>query len=252
MYSWRIQCFWSSDLTGTWCVCVAMYTEDCQPQNQFVSSCSDLITSLGQRVVIMTQGIVVIIGNTGALFIQFAVRKGEAEKSLIISLILADLLMGLYLLSIAGVDLSYRVVFYTIVSEWTSGTACLVIGLVNFISSEVSLLLLSMLAFSRRISIDTVGGMTHMKTKMRNACSSAWAVIMTTGVVYVVYLFTQNMKVRNNICILLGISNQRFVTYVEQAFQIVFIGCNILFLLTMSVSMVFIFHTVTRSYKSAH
>ena len=38
--------------------CVAIDTNNCQPQNQFVSSCSNLISSTGQIVMIMVQGII--------------------------------------------------------------------------------------------------------------------------------------------------------------------------------------------------
>ena len=176
--------------------CVAIDAKDCKPQNQFVSSCSNLISSTAKRVVIMTQGLIVVIGNTGALVAQFTlIHVTTAEKYLIVSLIIADMLMGLYLLAIETVDLMYNMVFHKIVSEWTSSIACGMFGLVNFISSEVPLLMLNILAFARMISVQKVGGMTFMKSRVKIACCCAWLVIITFGIAYIVYLLTLKVLV---------------------------------------------------------
>ena len=188
--------------------CVAPGTKDCQPQNQFISSCSNLISSTAQRVVIMAQRIIVIISNIGALVAQFTlIHVTSAEKYLIVSLIFADMLMGVYLLAIEAVDLMYNMVFYRIISEWANSITCVMIGLLNFISLEVSLLILSILAFSRMISIEKLGGMTFLQSRIRMACVSVWALVITSGIAYVAYLLTQKMGTRNNICLLLGISH---------------------------------------------
>ena len=229
--------------------CVAIGTQDCQPQNQFVSSCSNLIASTIQRVAILTQGIIVITGNIAALVIQVGLihcNTPTADKYLIVSLTIADLMMGLYLLAITVVDLSYTSIFYKIVSEWTSNVPCMLFGLINFISSEVSLVILSILSLARMISIDKIGGMALMKSRIHMACIAAWLVILISGILYAVYIFTHNMKLRNNMCIILGISDQRFVTYFERMFQIVFICINMLLVLTMTLCMLDIFRTVTK------
>ena len=57
----------------------------------------------------MVQGVVVIISNVGALTVQFAlVHSNVAEKYLIISLAIADLMMGLYLIAITSVDFNLQ------------------------------------------------------------------------------------------------------------------------------------------------
>ena len=98
--------------------CVAFATKDCQPQNHFFSSCSDLISSDLQITAIITQGFIVFIGNIGALVVQCVVYKGgNSDQFLIVSLISADLLMGFYLLAIAAINLIYNKVFYQVVAE---------------------------------------------------------------------------------------------------------------------------------------
>ena len=232
--------------------CVAFATQDCRPKTQFMSSCSNLISSVPQIVVVIAQGIIVIICNIGALSMRCLVTHGTVtEKYLFVSLILADLLMGVYLLAIASVHLTYKSVFYQIVSEWNTSIICISIGLINFVSSEVALLILSILSFTRMISIGTFGGMAFMKSKVRIACAITWSVILVSGICYTVYIFTQNMGVHNNMCIfLLGISNRRDVTLLEYIFQTVFVSCNMVCLLAIVSSMFCIFHDVIKSYHS--
>ena len=184
--------------------CAVIEVEDCYPQNQFVSSCSHLIASVA---VIIVQGITVTITNVGALIIQFSVvHSNMAEKYLIVSLAISDLMMGLYLLAIAYIDLTYSATFHKIISEWTRGLVCILFGLINFMFSEVSLLVLSLISFARVISIDKVGRMSLMKSKICIACTCIWFVVMMIGIFYSVYVFTNDMGLRNNMCIFFGLS----------------------------------------------
>ena len=155
--------------------------------------------------------LVVVVGNLGALVIQSTFIHGcKTEKYLIVSLSLADFLMGLYLLAIASVDLMYNMIFYKIASEWTNSITCAVFGLMHYISSEVALLILTTMAFARMISIEKVGGMAIMKSQIRTACVSARVVVVLCGIAYIVYLLTQNMGVHlawdftSKICHLFG------------------------------------------------
>ena len=85
--------------------CVVIEVKDCEPQNQFVSSCTHLIVSVVKKTFLLLQGYLVIISNVGALVIQFAlVHSNITEKYLIICLTIADLIMGVYLLDIAHVN----------------------------------------------------------------------------------------------------------------------------------------------------
>ena len=230
--------------------CVAFVIKDFQPQKQFVSSCSNLIPSDAQRMAVVTQGIVIIICNVGAMVLHCVLsHRVKCEKYLIVSLIIADCLMGVYLLAIATVDLTYNAIFYQIVSEWTNGMTCITVGLINYISSEMSLLILSILSFYRMISISKVGGMEFMKSQVKITCDLALSAIVLSGVSYIVYLFNQNMRVRNNMCILLGISDQGFISPLEYIFQVIFVSMNLIFLAVIIVSMAFLFHKVIKSYQ---
>ena len=179
--------------------CTAIDIGGCKPQNQFVSSCKNMISSTAQRIIILGQGIIIVVCNAGALVAPFTfVHITSAEKYLIISLVFADMLMGLYLLAIVIVDLIYNMMFYEIVSEWTISITCRLLDLVNFVLSEMTLLVLNILAFARTLSIRQVGGMALLKSKIKAACIFTSAVIEKSGVAYVVYLFMGNIRIQNN------------------------------------------------------
>ena len=100
------------------------------------------------------------------------------------------------------------------------------------------------------IGIQKVGGMNFIKSHITAACICTWLLTVGTGLAYVVYMLTHNMRIRNNMCILLGITNQRHVTDFERAFQGVFITLNVVFLIIMTISIVGILYIVTRSHWS--
>ena len=233
--------------------CVAIGTADCQPQNHFVSSCSDLISSFPQTVVIITLGIIIVVCNIGVLVTQFILKlSSPSEKYLIVSLVFSDFLMGVYLLAISCVDLVYKKVFHIIVAEWNSSIPCIMFGLISFVSSEASLLTLCILAYARMISINKVGGMLRIKAQIRAACIVTWTVIVASGVAYVVYVKMQVQGLRNNMCIILGISpsHQRYVTEFEHVWQIALIVTTVLLLFVMIVTMANIFRICFKSYRS--
>ena len=83
-----------------------------------------------------------------------------------VSLAVADLMMRIYLLAISYIDIKYINLFYEIVSEWTSSYTCVIFGLINFVSCEMSLMILSILSVVRLISIDKVNGIMSLKSKI--------------------------------------------------------------------------------------
>ena len=59
--------------------------------------------------------------------------------------------------------------------------------------------------------------------------------------------FTQHIKVHNSLCIILGTSDQRYITYFEQIFQNFIIICNTVLLMVIAVCMGCIFFVVKKS-----
>ena len=141
----------------------------------------------------------------------------------------------------------YSGTYHKIISEWNNGIACVLFGLINFISSEISLIILSLLSFVRVISVDKVGGMSLLKSKIRKACICIWLIITSIGLCYVAYVLEINMGLRNNTCIFFGLSHQRLITNFERLFQITFICFNVLRLIVLSISMFGIMRVAAKS-----
>ena len=111
-----------------------------------------------------------------------------------VSLAVADFMMGIYLLAISYIDMRYINVFYQIVSEWTSSYTCVIFLLINFVSCEMSLMILSILSVARLIGVDKVNGIISLKSHIHIACFSAWIVIITVGLMNITYVFYTTYK----------------------------------------------------------
>ena len=119
--------------------CVAATVKDCQPQGSFVSSCASLFSNTAQKFIIVVQGTIATLANSVSLVYRvFYHNSIQADKVLMVSLTGADLLMGLYLSLLAGVDFYTDGSFHLIISQWTKSYTCVSASFVNFVSSRVS------------------------------------------------------------------------------------------------------------------
>jgi hypothetical protein len=229
--------------------CVAAHVADCEPQEEFVSSCSNLISSTLQKTVVMGEAMVITIGNLGAIIVQ--VLSNEDTKFLVVNLVVADLLMGGYLLAIASVDITYHGTFYTIVHDWTHGKVCFGIGVIQFVSSQASILILSILSVGRMISIEKIGGMRVIKSRLRLFCIGAWITSLAVAISFTLHIIMNDMAAQNSLCITLGISKDyTHISIVEFIYHLVFITCNCVLIVVIMTSMVYIFFVIVRSSRS--
>ena len=91
--------------------CLARHVETCYPAPDDLefSSCEDLMSNAILRVCIWVLGVVALVGNITVILWRTKYRiANKVHSFLIINLALGDLLMGIYLLIIAGVDAYYR------------------------------------------------------------------------------------------------------------------------------------------------
>ena len=96
----------------------------------------------------------------------------------------------------------------------------------------------------------TFGGLSLVKTKMFIACVFAW--VITVGFVssYMVYLYMQRLRLRNNMCIILGISHKRNVSWLEYIVQVAVVTFNascVLVLTTCTLGLYFLTVHSTRN-----
>ncbi|XP_048584250.1 uncharacterized protein LOC5517652 isoform X2 [Nematostella vectensis] len=123
------------------------------PKNVF-SSCDDLMKNKTLQVCIWILGLSALIGNIFVVLLRLIIKEDNKVHSyLLTNLALADFLMGVYMLLIAIKDVEYQGEYFKHDIEWRSGRLCQFAGALSLTSSEVSVLLLTLITADRFKSI---------------------------------------------------------------------------------------------------
>ena len=119
------------------------------PGDEF-SSCDDLIKNRPLRACLWVLGILAILGNISV--VVWRLTRGQDRRVypfLVINLAVSDLLMGIYLLIIAIKDAQWQGEYFKHDVDWRSGSVCQLAGALSMLSSEVSVLMLTLITFDR-------------------------------------------------------------------------------------------------------
>ena len=112
---------------------------DCESPVDEFSSCDDLMKNNTLQISIWILGILAFLGNLLVIIWRIIDREENRVQSfLLTNLAVADLLMGLYLLTIAIMDVRWRGVYFRHDINWRSGLGCQIVGVLSMLSSEVS------------------------------------------------------------------------------------------------------------------
>ena len=144
------------------------------------------------QVCIWILGILAFLGNL-LVIIWRTVDKEEnrVQSCLLTNLAVADLLMGVYLLTIAIMDLRWQGEYFKHDIQWRSGVGCQIVGALSMLSSEVSVLILTIITVDRLICIVFPFKFKRLTYKAAVlACIGVWifgiviSVIPITGINY--------------------------------------------------------------------
>ena len=136
------------------CCFVAIDDESCLPKPDDFSSCDDLMTNNLLRIFLWILGISAFLGNVFVLIWRSFQHEGyKVPNFLLRNLSVADFLMGLYMLSIASVDLYFRGIYIENATWWKTSWLCQVLGCLSTVSSEASVLTLCAITFDRLYNI---------------------------------------------------------------------------------------------------
>ncbi|PFX15365.1 G-protein coupled receptor GRL101 [Stylophora pistillata] len=127
---------------------------DCEsPVNEF-SSCDDLMKNKTLQTCIWILGILAFFGNLLVILWRIVdTEENRVHSFLLKNLALADMFMGVYLLAIAIMDARWQGEYFKHDHEWRSGWGCRIIGVLSMLSSEVSVLILTIITMDRFICI---------------------------------------------------------------------------------------------------
>ncbi|CAH1802035.1 unnamed protein product [Owenia fusiformis] len=148
--------------------CFSQKVPECKAE--FLSTCADLIKSDVLRYSFWAVGILIFIGNLTAL----GVRLREQNQStgvntmMIMNLSVSDLLMSIYIIIIAAMDVKFRGEYAENRYYWVNGTICMFAGFSASLSSVMSVFILVIMTLDRFFRI-VFPFSSHLHMKKRSA-----------------------------------------------------------------------------------
>ena len=165
---------------------------DCDSPVDEFSSCDDLMKNKTLQVCIWILGILASLGNLLVIIWRIIDKEENRVHSfLLTNLAVADMFMGVYLLTIAIMDARWQGEYFKHDMEWRSGIGCQIVGVLSMLSSEVSVLILTVITMDRFICI--IFPFKFKRLTYRSAvctCTGVWifgiviSVIPVTGINY--------------------------------------------------------------------
>ena len=205
------------------------------------------------QICIWILGILSFVGNLLVILWRVIDREENRVHSfLLTNLAFADLLMGLYLLTIAIMDLRWQGVYFKHDIKWRSGLGCQITGALSMLSSEVSVLILTMITIDRLVCI--VFPFRFKRLTYRAAvfsCIGVWlfgAVISLIPITGVNYFYDESGNFgfysRSAVCLPLQLSTGRPAGWEYSV--VFFVGLNSISFMFILVAYVTMFWTVKR------
>lgn len=135
----------------------------------------------------------------------------QVHSFLITNLAIGDLLMGLYLLVIAVVDLHYRGVYNIYDKGWRDSALCQFAGFLSTFSSELSVFTLTVITVDRFVAI--IFPFTFKRLDMRDArvlMVFMWALVALLAVIPLFDIdYFDGFYGRSGVCLALHITNDK-------------------------------------------
>ena len=141
------------------------------PGDEF-SSCDDLMKNWALRACLWVLGISAILGNIAVIILRTIMEKERRDTTqgrerrgtrpgqerrvqpfLLINLAVSDFLMGIYLLIIAIKDAQWQGEYFKHDFDWRAGSVCQLAGALSMLSSEVSVVMLTLITFDRLVCV---------------------------------------------------------------------------------------------------
>ena len=201
-------------------------------------------------------GLTALLGNLFVILVRVVGKyDNNVHSFLLTNLAMSDLLMGIYLLIIATKDVQWQGEYFLHDFKWRSGAPCALTGVLSMASSEVSVLILTVLTTDRLICV-----VFPFKVKRMNrsvACAvvgGVWVLGTMLAVIPILgleYFYDKKRNVgfygKSAVCLPLQLSAERMAGW-EYAVGI-FIGLNFVAFVYILVAYVVMFITVKNTSK---
>nr|XP_054927509.1 uncharacterized protein LOC126532264 isoform X3 [Dermacentor andersoni] len=185
----------------------------CLPPADEISSCEDLMSSPVQRSFLWVLGVVALLGNLFVIAWRLKTKNSNPVSStLILSLGCADLLMGVYLIVIASVDIYYRGRYIQNSDVWRASALCKLCGFLSTLSSESSIFTLVLITADRLICISFPFSVLRFGLRRTyQLIAAAWATAAAIAALPLVVqpYFQGEFYARSGVCLALHITSQK-------------------------------------------
>ena len=126
------------------------------------------MANLTLRLSIWILGSIALVGNAFVVIWRLKTKsESKVHALLLLNLAFADFFMGIYLISIAAVDVFYRGKYFIYNDSWKRSALCQFSGFVSTISSEASVFILTIMTVDRYVTI--VHPFRHIGLSVRGA-----------------------------------------------------------------------------------
>lgn len=229
----------------------------CESPKDYFSSCSDLMKNKTLQVFIWVLGLSALLGNLFVIIVRVRSKEDNKVHSLLLTnLATADFLMGAYMLLIAIKDVEYQGEYFKHDYTWRNGITCRIAGALSLLSSEASVLLLTLITADRFKNI--VFPFRGNKLNYKGACLIAMAIWMVCLVLSVLpminlqYFHDSTRHVgyygRSALCLPLQLTRDKLAGW--QYSVAIFIAMNLVSFVFIFCAYVVMFVTVTRSARA--
>ncbi|XP_069961184.1 G-protein coupled receptor GRL101-like [Cherax quadricarinatus] len=232
--------------------CLARHVEKCLPVADEFSSCEDLMSNLVLRVCIWILGFIALLGNSFVIIWRSVYSSGNKMHSfLIVNLGVGDLLMGVYLLIVAAVDLRYRGVYAAYELSWRTSSLCQLAGFISTFSSELSVFTLTVITVDRLIVIKFPFGVRRAEENVTKVVmAGVWMLVILLAALPLTNLqYFSNFYGRSGVCLALHITNEKPSGWEYAVF--IFLVLNLVSFGVIAVSYVLMYMEATDTHTAA-
>ena len=223
--------------------------DNCFPEQDAFSSCEDLMRNDILRTFLWIFGITSFAGNAFVIFWRVYTRKAgkdHTNKFLVSNLACSDILMGIYLLSIAGVDAIYRGRYIWNADDWRNSALCQVLGMLAAVSSQGSVFILCIISVDRFICICfpfSEYKLNILRCKVLVMISWTLSFILSLAPVW---LYDGRFYSQSGVCLALPLSPRSHMAGIDYSL-VVFVYLNLLALFFISFCYAGIYITASQS-----
>eukprot|EP00057_Strongylocentrotus_purpuratus_P018615 XP_011673089.1 PREDICTED: G-protein coupled receptor GRL101-like [Strongylocentrotus purpuratus] len=193
--------------------CIVSGLESCYPPQDQFSSCEDLMRSDVLRIFMWILGFSAFIGNIFVIIERAREKtKFRVQSLLIFNLAISDCLMGIYMLIIASADVVFKNDYVFHADKWKASGICKLAGILANLSSEVSVLILTIISLDRFLCIAFPFSQKRLGRKsVRITAAVIWSACLIYSLIPALPIpyFGERFYGRSGVCLALPLTNDK-------------------------------------------